>query len=122
MGKVYVTFGEAINLKDYLTQRKMSPLSPANLDEAALDLTSHLILQQEYASPIVLNMIVAALLLQSSTATMSFSSIFASVKQIYGYLIGRGGVKMIMREPPSRISVLETIKNLGFEANEIIDK
>ena len=44
VGKVYVTFGEAINLKDYLSQRKMSPLTQANLDEAALDLTSHLVL------------------------------------------------------------------------------
>ena len=58
----------------------MSPLTQANLDEAALDLTSHLVLQQEYASPIVTNMIVAALLLQCSTATMQFSSIFANVK------------------------------------------
>ena len=87
VGKVYVTFGEAINLKDYLSQRKISPLTQANLDEAALDLTSHLVLQQEYASPIVTNMIVSSLLLQCSTATMMFSQIFANVKQIYGYLV-----------------------------------
>ena len=29
---------------------------------------------------------------------------------------------MIMREPPSRLSVLENIKKLGFEVTEIIDK
>ena len=67
-------------------------------------------------------MIVATLLLQCSTATMQFSAIFANVKQIYGYLVTRGGVKMFMREPPSRISVLENIKKLGFEVSETIDK
>ena len=29
---------------------------------------------------------------------------------------------MFMREPPSRISVLENIKKLGFEVTETIDK
>ena len=58
-----MTFGEAISLKDYLAERKLSPLTQANLDEAALELTSHLVLQQEYASPIVTNMIVSTLLL-----------------------------------------------------------
>ena len=100
----------------------MSPLTQANLDEAALDLTSHLTLQQEYVSPIVTNMIVATQLLQCSSATMTFSSIFANVKQIYSYLVSRGGVKMFMREPPSRLSVLENIKKLGFEVTETIDK
>ena len=53
---------------------------------------------------------------------MSFSFIYAAVKQIYGYLVKRGGVKMIMREPPSRMSVLDGIKKLGFEVTEIVDK
>ena len=29
---------------------------------------------------------------------------------------------MIMREPPSRMSVLDGIKKLGFEVTEIVDK
>lgn len=44
MGKVYMTFGEAISMRDYLTQNKMFPLKQANLDKAALDLTTHLVL------------------------------------------------------------------------------
>ena len=53
---------------------------------------------------------------------MAFSQLFSNVKQIYGYLVSRGGVKMFMREPPSRLSVLENIRKLGFEVTEIIDK
>lgn len=40
-----MTFGKIINLKDYLNEKKLSPLSHANLDSAALDLTSHLVLE-----------------------------------------------------------------------------
>ena len=119
MGKVYMTFGKAISMKDYLAEKNLSPLRQDNLDKAALELTTHLVLQQEYASPVVLNMIVAAILLQSSTVTITFSSIYSACKSIYNYLVKRGGVKMIMREPPSRISVLDTVKKLGFKVVEI---
>jgi len=64
VGKVYMTFGEAISLKDYLKENRFEPLNQANFDAAALHLTSHLVLQHEYACPITLNMIVASLLLQ----------------------------------------------------------
>ena len=40
VGKVYVTFGEATNLKDYLSQCNFIP---ANLNEAALNLSSRFI-------------------------------------------------------------------------------
>ena len=63
VGKVYVTCGEVISLKDYLTKNAFTPLSKSNMDTAALKLTSDLTLQQEWASPVVLNMMVAALLL-----------------------------------------------------------
>lgn len=49
------------------------------MDEAALSLTTHLVLQQEYASPVVLNMIVAALLLQESSAKVKYDHFFNSV-------------------------------------------
>ena len=32
IGKIYMTFGEAINLKDYLQKEKVEPLSQSNLD------------------------------------------------------------------------------------------
>ena len=63
VGKVYVTFGSTVSLKDFFKEQKLAPLNQANLDQAGLQLTTHLVLQQEYASPVVLNMIVASLLL-----------------------------------------------------------
>lgn len=122
VGKVYVTCGEVISLKDYLTKNAFTPLSKSNMDTAALKLTSDLTLQQEWASPVVLNMMVAALLLQASTATLNFNTLFFSIRQIYNYIIRRGGVKMIMVVPPSRIQLLDTIKKLGFEATEVVSK
>ena len=65
VGKVYVTFGSTVSLKDFFKEKQLEPLNQANLDQAGLQLTTHLVLQQEYASPVVLNMIVASLLLQS---------------------------------------------------------
>ena len=113
-GKIYVTFGKPINFERFLTSQKLMPLKPNLMDEAALSLTTHLVLQQEYASPVVLNMIVAALLLQESSAKVKFNHFFDSVTHIYNWLIIRGGVKMIMREPPSKRAVLDIIGKLGF--------
>ena len=84
------------------------------MDAAATKLTTRLVLEQEYASPVVLNMIVAALLLQEKSAKVKFNPIYASVLQIYDYLRMRGNVKMIMREKPTKRAVLDIIGKLGF--------
>lgn len=44
------------------------------------------------------------------------------MNQLYNYLLKRGGVKMIMRQSPSRASVLDTVVKLGFEVTEISNK
>ena len=121
VGKVYMTFGKEINLEDYLALKQFKPLTAANLDAAAFKLTSDLFLEQKHASPVVLNMIVAALLLHHTSLTCPFPIIYDQVKSIYSYLLQRGGVKIIMRETPSKISVLDTIKHLGFTVTENVD-
>lgn len=60
-------------------------------------------------------MIVSALLLQNPAAIEKFDHIYSAVLRIYDYLIKRGGVKMVMRQPPSKIFVLDCIKKLGFK-------
>jgi len=111
-----------MNLKEYFKEKNLAPVNQGNLDAAALDLTSHLVLQQEYASPVVLNMIVAALLLQTTATKLMFKDIFEECKRVYDYLVRRGGVKMIMRIPPRAESVLDTIVKLGFTVTEVIEK
>lgn len=91
-----MTFGESIDLNDYLVKQELAPLNQANMDIAALKLTSDLTLQQEYASPVVLNMFVAAILLQSSSVTMSFENLFQACRLLYNYCVKCGGIKMIM--------------------------
>lgn len=67
-------------------------------------------------------MIVASLLLQTSTTKEKFSTIFEWCNRVYDYIIRRGGIKMIMQLPPRRENVLDTIKKLGFEVTEIVEK
>mmetsp|Transcript_8158 Transcript_8158/g.9824 ORF Transcript_8158/g.9824 Transcript_8158/m.9824 type:complete len:132 (+) Transcript_8158:2566-2961(+) len=64
-------------------------------------------------------MIVAALLLQTTSAKVKFQAFFASVREIYDFLELRGNVKMIMREPPSKRAVLDNITKLGFRIKQI---
>mmetsp|Transcript_18010 Transcript_18010/g.21158 ORF Transcript_18010/g.21158 Transcript_18010/m.21158 type:complete len:196 (-) Transcript_18010:872-1459(-) len=118
-GKIYMTFGKPINFEQFLTSHSHAPLKPATMDQAALQLTTHLVLEQEYISPVVLNMIVAALLLQTTSAKIKFQAFFASVREIYDFLELRGNVKMIMREPPSKRAVLDNITKLGFRIKQI---
>lgn len=108
-----------MSLKDYLRDQKLAPLNQTNLDKAALQLTTHLVIQQEYASPVVLNMIVASLMLQSQATKEKFSTIFSATKRIYNYCLRRGGVKMIMRQQPNALQVLGTIQKLGFDCTEV---
>ena len=95
-GKVYMTFGQPISMQRFLINHKFLPLTQKNLDEASLQMTQHLVLQQELASPVVLNMIVATLLLQTPSIKVPFSSLFAAVRRVFDYLEKRGGVKMVM--------------------------
>ena len=67
-------------------------------------------------------MIVAALLLQVNTATVSVNSIYQSSLAIYNYMQRRGGVKMIMQTEPDKKAVVETCSKLGFQLIEINDK
>ena len=67
-------------------------------------------------------MIVSSLLLQTTAANVNFSTIFNSVKEIYNFLVKRGGVYMIMRQQPRRQDVLEAIEKLGFTITQISDK
>ena len=67
-------------------------------------------------------MIVAALLLQTPLIKIEFDAFFASVGSIYSYLVKRGGVKMILRQSPSKLSVIDTIRKLGFRVQEILNQ
>lgn len=82
-----MTFGQPINFERFLSNHKFTPMTSKLMDPAALELTSHLVLQQEYISPVVLNMIVSALLLQSTQAKVKFSFIYAAARKIYDYLV-----------------------------------
>ena len=81
-------------------------------------MTSDLVLQHQFASPVVLDMIVAALLLQSQAQMVKFTKFYKAVGDIYNYIKGRGGILLIMRVPPSRASVLDSIRKLGFKVLE----
>jgi len=56
-------FGQILSLKEYLADKDYSKLTSQNIDEASLNLTERLVVEKHLASPVFLNMIVAALLL-----------------------------------------------------------
>lgn len=65
VGKAYITFGESIELTSYLQKKKgTADFSNELLHVEALPLSYDLVLAKQKASPILVNMIVSALLLQ----------------------------------------------------------
>ena len=63
VGRIFLKFGDTIDLKQYLEQKTIGPLSYANFGSTALMITEDLIKQQEAHSPVLLNMLVAGLIL-----------------------------------------------------------
>lgn len=122
LGKVYMTFGQEVDLAKYLQEQKLAPLTAGTTEQAVCSLTSDLVLQHTYASPVTLNSIVAAILLQCSSSVLKLNDLFRASRRIYAYLVEREGVKLVMREPPSLLLVQNTVLKLGFSLSQIKDK
>jgi hypothetical protein len=60
-------FGQVLSLKEYISENDYGILTSQNIAEASLNLTERLVVEKHLASPIFLNMIVAALLLQKQS-------------------------------------------------------
>ena len=78
LGKVYINFGETFDMKQYIEQQNLAPLTKLNLDTVSLRLTNDLVLEQEMVSPVVLNQIVASLLLVEPGSTVDLQKLFKS--------------------------------------------
>lgn len=114
LGRANVIFGNPINLKDWIKQEQLAPLSADNLDEAGLRLSERLLQKQQSASPISLNSIVASLLLQTSLQRLSLNLLHQNVTKIYQYLVTRD-VNTFITMTPNKASVQDIVKKLGFE-------
>ena len=64
VGKIYVKFGETIDLKKYVERRRLASPTIPKFTKMALELTNHLMLTQEEESPVLLTNILATLLQQ----------------------------------------------------------
>ena len=64
VGKIYVKFGEPIDVRKYLESKKLEAPTQPTFTETALAVTNDLILTQEAESPVLLNNILASLLQQ----------------------------------------------------------
>ena len=62
VGKIYVKFGETIDVRQYLESRQLVDLNQPSFQKTALTVTNDLILTQTAQSPVLLNNILAALL------------------------------------------------------------
>ena len=62
VGKIYVKFGETIDVRQYLESRQLKDLNQPSFQKTSLMVTNDLILTQTAQSPVLLNNILAALL------------------------------------------------------------
>jgi len=63
LGSVFVKYLEPINVGNYLEATGQQDLLNTDIDKAALNLTETLLTEQQYATPVTLNSILAAQLL-----------------------------------------------------------
>jgi glycerol-3-phosphate O-acyltransferase len=63
LGRIFLNFGNPINLKDYLANINVKSLDSSNIDECSLRLTEKLYKEQQLTTHINLNMLVAIQLL-----------------------------------------------------------
>jgi glycerol-3-phosphate O-acyltransferase len=114
LGKTFVIFGKSISLKEYITRENLAPLTALNINEAGLRLSERLIQKQQFASPISLNMVVATLILQEPTNTISLTTLLENCIKVYRYLKGRKANTFISLDP-SLFAVQKIVERLGFK-------
>ena len=83
LGSVYVKYLEPIPIHDYLVKNGYENLDHEHQEAASQKLTASLLKQQQYASPVTLNSIIAAMLLFENAKTIKMVEILEFSDVIY---------------------------------------
>ena len=113
VGKIYVKFGDTIDIKQYLEERQLQALSQPNFKRAALTVTNELIVTHEAQSPVLLNNILAALLLQEQGEPIAFDDLYKNCRSVFGFLRKRRTILMFDELPPTRFELRKAAVALG---------
>ena len=106
---------EPINLAEFLHgECKVGSLDNNNFEFAAGKLTEHLLRIQQKSTPITLNSIVSACILQEEAETMEVSKLLTKANTLYEYISVKESVTTYMQVKPPKLLVEKHVDGLGF--------
>ena len=121
IGDVYVKYLEPINLHEYLQQ--LEPQSDfcytKQFDKMALRFTTDLYKKQNYETPLTLNSLLSAWLLQEKAEQIKMSELLKKAEMIYDYLQVKPWVKTYMTTKPMPDLAERHVSALGFKTKKI---
>ena len=116
---------EPINLHDYLQAKgpsKAELAEPGKFESTALQLTTHLLRKQSNESPVSLNTLVSAWLIQEEDSKLKMSTLLTRAGMIYDYLKSKPWVKTYMNVRPMKGLVESNITGLGLKMQSLNKK
>ena len=93
----------------------MGSLDNNNFEFAAGKLTEHLLRIQQKSTPITLNSIVSACILQEEAETMEVSKLLTKANTLYEYISVKESVTTYMQVKPPKLLVEKHVDGLGFQ-------
>ena len=118
IGDVFVKYLDPINLHEYLQAngpKESEMVTPKNFETTALQLTTHLVEKQHMESPVTLNSLLSAWLLQEKGKKIKMSELLKKSGMIYDYLQSKPWVKTYMTVRPMKGYVERHVSRLGFK-------
>jgi len=114
LGRAYVKFGKSISLRDYFSNYEQGGLAPAQINDAALNLTEKLVIENHLTSPVFLNNLVASLLLQHDQRTYPLQRLVTDCEKLYAYMQARE-ISTIMHTAPNKKNIERVLTGLGYK-------
>lgn len=111
LGDVYFRHLEPINLHEYLQKNAASshkdsiPPTPKSYSSTALELTMYLMEKQNAETPVTLNALISAILLQEENSWIMMSTLLEKATVIYDYLKVKPWLKTYMTVSPKTVLV-----------------
>ena len=112
VGKIYVKFGDTIDIKKYLESRQLEVSQP-DFKQTALTVTNELVVTHEAQSLVLLNNVLAALLLYEQGEPIAFDALYKNCRSVYAFLRKRRTILRFDELPPNRFELRKAAVALG---------
>lgn len=115
MGNIYVKYLSPVNLEGYLSQSFPEGIkTPESFKKASQALTELLLKRQEEQTPVNLNSIIAACILQKGGEKLAMSQLLKKADHIYEYIKTKRYVGTYMEVSPQQTLVEIHVDGMGF--------